>query len=178
MENFRLMVTNLYLQDLGFNGTEFTWTNRRAGEDNIQVHLDRALANPHVLHLPRYKSDHCPILVQCNDQQGCIGSRRKKKQKKFRFEKMWLEKEAYGDIVNRGWNQGMVDLPFTKRTKGCGSYLRLWDEVTFDNISKKIKKLKKVLEALQTCPQTEDTIQLIDAKTKELVDLLKNEEIL
>ncbi|KAL8489658.1 hypothetical protein ACS0TY_025528 [Phlomoides rotata] len=143
MEDFRLTVTDLNLQDLGFNGNKFTWTNGRAGEDNIQVRLDRAMANSswrlrfseaNVLHLPRYKSDHNPILVRCDEQQGRRGGLKGKKQKLFWFKKMWLEKEACGDIVNRRWNQGNTDLPFTERTKSCGSYLKLWDETTFGNI--------------------------------------------
>ncbi|KAL8461808.1 hypothetical protein ACS0TY_033056 [Phlomoides rotata] len=187
MEDFRLTLTDLNLQDLGSTGNDFTWTNGQMGQDNIQVRLDRALANSlwrlwfsdaRVLHLPRYKSDHSPILMECNIQKDQRGARKRKKQKIFRFEKMWLEKEACGDIVAHGWDQGNTQTLFPERTKSCGTYLRAWDEITFGNIGKKIKKLKKELESLQNRTQSEETIQLMDEKTKELDVLLKNEEIL
>ncbi|KAL8497714.1 hypothetical protein ACS0TY_021153 [Phlomoides rotata] len=91
---------------------------------------------------------------------------------------MWLEKEACGDIVAQGWDQGNIELPFPDRTKNCGNYLRVWDDITFGNIGKKIKKLKKELESIQHRTQTEEIIQLMEEKTKELDSLLKSEEIL
>ncbi|GAV58997.1 Exo_endo_phos domain-containing protein [Cephalotus follicularis] len=59
------------LIDLGFNGPCFTWTNCRKGLENVQVRLDRCLANPSwkeffpealLNHLPRTHSDHNPSL--------------------------------------------------------------------------------------------------------------------
>ncbi|KAL8556594.1 hypothetical protein ACS0TY_004156 [Phlomoides rotata] len=46
MEDFWEMASSLGLQDLGFSGNNITWSNRRAGLDNILVRLDRALAIP------------------------------------------------------------------------------------------------------------------------------------
>ncbi|KAL8459116.1 hypothetical protein ACS0TY_036548 [Phlomoides rotata] len=187
MEDFRQTITDLNIQDLGSTGNDFTWTNGRSGQNNIQVRLDRALATSswslwfpeaRVTHLPRYKSDHSPILVECEGQKVQRGARKRKKQKLFRFKKMWLEKEACGDIVARGWDQGNTQITFPERTKSCGDYLRAWDEITFGNISKKIKKLKKELESLQDQIQSEETLQLMGEKTKELDVLLKDEEIL
>ncbi|KAL8515108.1 hypothetical protein ACS0TY_013991 [Phlomoides rotata] len=74
MEDFRQTISDLGLQDLGFQGNNFTWFNGREGVDNIQVGLDRALANPmwrlwfpaaRVFHLLRFKSDHDPIFLDC-----------------------------------------------------------------------------------------------------------------
>ncbi|OMP00911.1 reverse transcriptase [Corchorus capsularis] len=70
---FNTMVTNCGLLDLGFQGPTYTWTNRRQGRHRIHERLDRALSNVEwrlrfpeaiVKHLPRFYSDHCPILVQ------------------------------------------------------------------------------------------------------------------
>ncbi|KAL8556026.1 hypothetical protein ACS0TY_003725 [Phlomoides rotata] len=46
MEDFRNTVSDLELQDLGFSGNSFTWTNGRTGINNIQERIDRAFANP------------------------------------------------------------------------------------------------------------------------------------
>ncbi|XP_050207382.1 uncharacterized protein LOC126656806 [Mercurialis annua] len=60
------------LQDLGFSGHPFTWNNRRRGNDNIQMRLDRVLASVEWLdryssgvvhHLSELGSDHRPLLL-------------------------------------------------------------------------------------------------------------------
>ena len=72
MEAFRLALQFANLNDVGFKGRKFTWTNGRAAVNNVQERLDRFVANdswlslyPHyqVHHLVRYGSDHCPILL-------------------------------------------------------------------------------------------------------------------
>lgn len=73
MNSFVHMIRECALIDLGFSGPPFTWTNMRKGEANIQEWLDRALANSswlerfgdsQVIHLPRTRSDHNPLLLQ------------------------------------------------------------------------------------------------------------------
>ncbi|KAL8463077.1 hypothetical protein ACS0TY_033917 [Phlomoides rotata] len=97
MELFREMITDLGLQDLGFTGHTFTWTNDRAGEANIQVRLDRALATAEwrilfplhtVSHLSRTCSDHAPLLIHFEDNSNQWQHSGKKK-RVFYFEKIW-----------------------------------------------------------------------------------------
>lgn len=73
IQAFHNMIMNFALVDMGYSGSPFTWTNLRAGLANIQQRLDRALCNLqwltkfpgyHVLHLPRTRSDHSPLLVR------------------------------------------------------------------------------------------------------------------
>ncbi|KAL8554157.1 hypothetical protein ACS0TY_002394 [Phlomoides rotata] len=44
MGEFRGVITILKLQDIGFQGNKYTWSNGRASPKNIQSRLDRALA--------------------------------------------------------------------------------------------------------------------------------------
>ena len=70
---FRACMDNCGLIDLGFQGTRFTWTNKNPiWQHNIKERLDKGLGNTEwkllfpaaeISHLPRVKSDHCPILL-------------------------------------------------------------------------------------------------------------------
>ena len=61
------------LIDLGFQGPRFTWTTKSPTWNGpIQERLDRGLGNAEwkmlfpaaeIHHLPRVKSDHCPIML-------------------------------------------------------------------------------------------------------------------
>ena len=44
MQGFRDAIDFGGLKDLGFNGFPFTWCNRRPGDQNVWVRLDRGLA--------------------------------------------------------------------------------------------------------------------------------------
>lgn len=88
--------------DLGFSGPRFTWTNRRVFE-----RIDRAICNEkwrslfadaNVIHLPRTKSDHCPIKI-------CLHSRFSSAPhlRPFRFEAMWLKSDKFKDFVAQQW---------------------------------------------------------------------------
>ncbi|XP_057760091.1 uncharacterized protein LOC130980424 [Arachis stenosperma] len=99
MKGFQEVLQMNQLLDLGFVGHSFTWTNNRPGEMNIQERLDRAIATidwkeafPETIvrHLQRYKSDHCPLLIDVTGQEN---KRRRKRPNIFRFEEMWLQNQ-------------------------------------------------------------------------------------
>lgn len=82
-----------HLVDLGFSGAEFTWCKKNIHGETLWERLDRGLCNitwrlkfpeGFVRHLPRVKSDHCPILISLNSAQ-CPRS----EFKIFRFQAMW-----------------------------------------------------------------------------------------
>lgn len=45
MRDFYHCLEDCGLEDLGFVGNPFTWTNKQAGANNIQERLDRGVAN-------------------------------------------------------------------------------------------------------------------------------------
>lgn len=70
---FSEWINGAELIDLGHHGPCFTWTNKRPSAANVSERLDRALGNvawslkhpkSAVFHLPRFNSDHMPILVR------------------------------------------------------------------------------------------------------------------
>jgi endonuclease/exonuclease/phosphatase family metal-dependent hydrolase len=77
MEAFREVLHDCHLTDLGFLGVPYTYDNKRARQANVRVRLDRAVACPAwrdrfadtmVQHLTSPVSDHCPILVQIEQE--------------------------------------------------------------------------------------------------------------
>lgn len=67
------------LMDMRFHGHPYTWKNGRKGDDNIQCHLDRAIATQHFLnrfsptkvtHLSRFGSDHMTLRIELEADLG------------------------------------------------------------------------------------------------------------
>ena len=70
---FKEYLDKCNMMDIGFAGPRYTWTNRREIQTLIQERIDKFFVNPQwcllypdakVTHLPRYHSDHCPILLE------------------------------------------------------------------------------------------------------------------
>lgn len=100
------MITECGLQDLGFNGSEFTWEKSRGTDTWIQERLDRRFANQGWKDLfPSAKitvievstSDHLPLLLQLNSQVYVPKTR------KFRFENVWIQEAECINIVKNSW---------------------------------------------------------------------------
>jgi hypothetical protein len=73
---FRKCLMDCGLNDLGYKGHPFTWNNRRAGEENIQVRLDRGTSMTQFLelfpltqveHIPTEESDHAALVIRLAD---------------------------------------------------------------------------------------------------------------
>ena len=72
VEAFREALDCCHLQDLGFFGYPYTWSNKRPREANSKIRLDRGVANKEwmekfqmskLIHLPTHASDHLPIML-------------------------------------------------------------------------------------------------------------------
>ena len=102
---FRNYLDKCGLMDLGCQGPRFTWTNKSPCNGPIQEQLDRGLGNAkwkllfpktEIHHLPRVKSDHCPIMLLTDPCE-------RNPPKHFRFEQMWLTDPSFPSIVEQGW---------------------------------------------------------------------------
>ncbi|KAL8458996.1 hypothetical protein ACS0TY_036469 [Phlomoides rotata] len=86
MGDFREVVTNLNLINMGFQGSKYTWSNGRPGNENIQSRLDKVFVTAQwhslfpsrmVHNRPRLHSDHSPLIVFFNEVHGLGGAHRK-----------------------------------------------------------------------------------------------------
>lgn len=144
---FRRLIDDHCIIDLGFEGSAYTWNNRRIGDANIQERLDRAFANgswrtryPNatITHLPASHSDHKPLLFQSNPNLT-------KLPRPFKFESMWILHPDTSLIIHSAWNKSPSFLAHLKNTKVA---LKLWNSTVFGNVQNHIKTLK---DLLQTC---------------------------
>ncbi|KAJ1399071.1 Protein kinase domain [Sesbania bispinosa] len=97
---FRSTIQECGLQDMGFDGADFTWSNRSSGANLIQARLDRALMTrgwqelfpgAKTTHLIRHQSDHSPLLIDCSPK----APRRRKLERITRLEELWTTNQDF-----------------------------------------------------------------------------------
>jgi hypothetical protein len=108
MQNFRDVLTDCNLHDIGFVGDQFTWRRGR-----IRERLDCALANTHwnnmhpdatLHHLEAMRSDHRPILLE-TEVTMAPGRNTSKK-----FEAKWLKEDSFQEVVEEAWEKANVEV--------------------------------------------------------------------
>ena len=85
-----------------------TWCNRRSGDQNVWVRLDRGVASiewilrfptTRIHHLNAFHSDHKPMLLAADSELKHFY----RKGRPFRFESMWLKERSYEEVVQNVW---------------------------------------------------------------------------
>ncbi|MCH90208.1 hypothetical protein A2U01_0011119 [Trifolium medium] len=179
--SFRNTISHCDLQDLGYQGSIYTWTNKHQGEHLIKSRLDRFLAtidwitmfpNYTNTHLMRYRSDHCPILLEfpnlhCNRSNTTHYHGRK-------FEQIWTTDKQHKSIVREAWLNKQGDIK--DKLQHTLNNLHNWGRQTFGVIPKRIKDTQQELESLQLSSNSQNMSQQIAIKEKELDNLLEMEE--
>jgi hypothetical protein len=73
MQDFRDVLSDSNLRDIGFRGLPWTFHNKQKGDRNVKVRLDRAVASPcwsqcfpgaRAQHVITSRSDHCPLFLE------------------------------------------------------------------------------------------------------------------
>lgn len=170
------------LQDVGYMGYRFTWSNKRKSPHTIQERLDYALVNDswrgfwpvmRVNHLTRFKSDHNPILVRC-----CTHHRHTMRwTHMFRFDEVWLQNgDECGEVVAETWSASADGLQ--QKLAEVGVALGSWGMEKFGNIPKKVEETRVILQDLQRRDHTSQVGDQIQRAEAELDSLLEQEEIM
>jgi endonuclease/exonuclease/phosphatase family metal-dependent hydrolase len=108
MVNFRNVLADCGLSDLGFKGSKYTWANCQSDGNFIKERLDRAVANAALCDMHRSievrvlttcTSDHKPIVLQLFG----IAQARVSFKKSFKVEASWMHNEKYDEVVKGAW---------------------------------------------------------------------------
>uniref|UniRef100_A0A2N9I2Q1 CCHC-type domain-containing protein n=1 Tax=Fagus sylvatica TaxID=28930 RepID=A0A2N9I2Q1_FAGSY len=122
--------------DLGFCGSKFTWSNRRAGLANIRERLDKGICNADwqtlfpkagVKHLTAANSDHCPIILDTSMEL-------RKGVRPFRFEAMWTKDRSNLGVIENAWAsevEGYQKFKLPKKLMRTSKELIAWNKSTF-----------------------------------------------
>ncbi|KAH7840972.1 hypothetical protein Vadar_024028 [Vaccinium darrowii] len=182
LERFNNFVSDSGLIDLEFKGINYTWTNKREGDDNIRERIDKALANTlwrlkfpnaQVFHEPIVGSDHAPLVLNC-----CVPLKRVKRV--FRFESMWTTSPNCQDVIANSWTSdidGSNMFVWCKKLKFCRKALKLWSKNEFGNNRIRLAKLKQQLYDLQLANPSPDNTKAQKCVIQEMEEAYSREEM-
>ncbi|KAL4610617.1 hypothetical protein ACB092_08G063900 [Castanea dentata] len=162
------------LEDLGYRGYPFTWSNKRLGDAHTKVQLDRAVATKEwiekfqtstVTHLSPHASDHLPIIIQIQS----FHQKRRKRDSWFKFEESWLLWDDCETVVQDAWNKQKIGV--------YGAELKVWSIAKIEPDVVSIKQLQNWLDSLNRAETTEDNKTKYLEVSKRLDDLLLKYEI-
>ncbi|KAK9117767.1 hypothetical protein Sjap_016714 [Stephania japonica] len=173
------LVEELKLEDLGFMGHQFTWSNKREGRNLIQARLDKGFANQQwllkypgavVKHIFLPGSDHALLLFDTSFSQ------RKPKQI-FRVDNRSLEMEGCREAIRDAWNTFRPTHchSMASKLKHTQKAILKWRKVHPKcNSKKEIDRISRMLERLVEEGNPDQSLRR--NLEKELESHYKNEE--
>ncbi|KAK3187994.1 hypothetical protein Dsin_027555 [Dipteronia sinensis] len=154
MSDFREALEDSKLEDMGFQGPKYTWSNKREGPGLIMERLDRGMCNEEwrtlfqffsVRHLDFWGLDHMPILLEFSDSwdpgNGC-GFR---KARRFFFEECWGDDKECQEIVASVWKHKEQEGMVLENINKCGVLLNNWNTKKHESHRKEIAHRRKEL---------------------------------
>jgi hypothetical protein len=184
VQDFRKVLSQCDLYDMGFTGTPWTWDNKQRGERNVKVRLDRAVASPawsslfpnlRICHLTSPRSDHCPLLLS---PDSCVDGRPTRPIR--RYEIMWEREPSLAATVQDAWSRRLpiLDLgDINEAMKSMMNDLYSWKADAIGSVPRKLKEKRKELEELSLLSDLDSTEQR-NQIAKEMDELLYREEII
>ena len=172
------------LQDLGYRGYPFTWNNKRPGDANTKIRLDREVTNEEwrvkfqmstITHLSTHTSDHLPIMLHVQSFQ----QQRQQRGRSFKFEEALLLSNECEEVVQEAWGRSVDEshglLSIKNKIQACGRELSGWDSAKPDEAV--IKELQKRLDRLNEAENTEENKAEFLEVSKQMDELLQKQEI-
>lgn len=184
MRNFREVLSDCNLHDLGYNGLPWTYDNKQHGSRNVKSRIDRAVAcrswsnafpEAFLKNIASFRSDHLPLHLSLFNSQSY-----RKINQCHRYEAYWEREPSLNETVKEAWarggeneNQGQI----ASRLKSVMTDLKSWSKHTIGSVPKKLDKYRKRLEILSS---NNDPISHRERRKvhAEMEELLQKEEML
>jgi hypothetical protein len=182
MREFREVLSDCDVHDLGFLGVPWTYDNKQVGINNVRVHLDRAVASPEwltvlpdacVRHLVSSRSDHCPVMLSIRQDMDP-----KPAQPVRRYEVMWEREPSLTAAVEEAWSRrvGSPDLGgISSAFHSIMGNLYEWKKKNFAPVSRKLDRIREEIEGMAD-RMDEDSIARQKIAYAEMDELLHREE--
>ena len=150
IDAFQEVLESCQLEDLGYKGYQFTWTNKRPGDANTKLRLDRAVATKgwidnfpisNVVHLLLHASNHIPITIQVQK----FRRKNRRADRGFKFEESWLLWEDCEARIQQAWSlsgsgeEGLATIH--GKIRACRDDLKAWGDIKAKPEEKEIKLL-------------------------------------
>ena len=180
MREFRGALDFCGFRDLGHVGLPFTWCNNQYDGVVTLIRLDRGVASSswsqkfpsvQVHHISSSLSDHCPLWVCSDDEDG----RFYKRDRPFRFEVMWMKDVRCEGVIKDAWENQYSGNPMKRlvsRVEACGTSLKSWNRLSFGHVRSLLGKKRKLLakvEALSMTGQSHEQVRILKGEVHELM---------
>ncbi|CAL1375270.1 unnamed protein product [Linum trigynum] len=163
-------IHSLGLHDPGYQGDQFTWTNKRMGVASIRERLDRALCSQRwmdsfpdtlVKHFTNQGSDHRALLLSDKPYpRHC--------RPLFRFDARWAENPEVRAMVSYVWQEEVHGSPMFRlwtRLKRLRHLLYDWSRAGTTNSLRNIKSLQTEIDRVrQQVPIDWDTVKTLETE--------------
>ena len=185
MANFREVLADCNLLDLGFKGPKWTYDNKQSGADNVKARIDRGVAdqewnaifpNASIEHLCTSRSDHLPLLLRFGQREEW-----RPINKIFRYEYMWERMDSLTEAIVSKWNEDKSAenlSEISQKLSVLQKTLNDWAKRNFGSIIKQTAAMRKQLEYLWSRPASASRDKEIKAAAKNLDELLHREEMM
>lgn len=170
------------LNDLGFEGYPFTWSNGRMNDGNIQCRLDRGMASEafinrfspiKVVHLPRNGSDHAPLLFEL---EACTADNQQRRVHLFRFEEAWAKDGRCEDLIKEAWRRSPNHC--TGKLQAIQTIDETFKEYRTGVVRKEIKRIEELVKDDNLWLAGLSAMQAYKALEKQRDNMLRTDEIL
>lgn len=138
------------LQDLGYEGCKYTWSNGRGGQENIQCRLDLGLAivslinrfpTLNLAYLPYFGSDHLVVRIEL-DPPSPVNPR--KKVRLFRFEEVWARDSRCEEIIRELWTK--TSSYVLCKIEGIHKVFEILYDVILKAVGLELRRIEKLLQ--------------------------------
>ena len=184
MKDFDDFISDCELIDLPLRSASFTWSNMQVNP--VCKRLDRFLysneweqAFPQSIQgvLPRWTSDHWPIVLETNPFKWGPTP--------FRFENMWLQHPSFKENFGRWWREfqgnGWEGHKFMRKLQFVKAKLKVWNKASFGELNERKKSILFDLANFDTMEQegglSPELLVQRALRKGELEELILREEI-